>query len=171
MIPFPNKKYNIIYADPAWRYNDTRQGSGYKNPNGAGGANKHYSTMSLQEICNLDVKNISDDNCMLFLWCTSSLLDYWIKLTKDLSKPYSGMGYYTNQNAEFCLIGLKGKYWREARNIKQIIQEPRQEHSKKPDTIRNCIVELCGDLPRIELFAREKVDGWDCWGNEVNATH
>jgi len=77
------------------------------------------------------------------------------------------MDYYTNQNAEFCLIGLKGKYWRKARNIKQIIQEPRQEHSKKPDTIRNCIVELCGDLPRIELFARQKTPGWDVWGNEV----
>jgi len=79
----PNKKYNIIYADPPWRYNDTRQGSGYKNPNGAGGANKHYSTMSLQEICNLNVKNISDDNCMLFLWCTSSLLDYGFEVMKS----------------------------------------------------------------------------------------
>ncbi len=185
MIPFPNKKYNIIYADPAWKYNDTRQGSGYKNPHGAGGANKHYFTMSLQEICNLDVKNIADKNCMLFLWCTSSLLDcgfevikswnfkfktvgfVWVKLTKDLSKPYSGMGHYTNQNAEFCLIGLKGKYWREAKNVKQIIQEPRREHSRKPDCVRERIVELCGDLPRIELFARQKTDGWDYWGNET----
>lgn len=185
MIPFPNKKYNIIYADPAWRYNDTRSGSGYKNPNGAGGASKHYQTMSLEEICQLKVKDIADDNCMLFLWCTSSLLDYgfevmkrwkfeyktvgfvWVKLTKDLSKPYSGMGYYTNQNAEFCLIGLKGKYWREAKNIKQIVQKPREEHSKKPNSIRDDIINLCGDLPRIELFARNKTPGWDVWGNEI----
>ena len=185
MIPLPNKKYNIIYADPAWSYNDKRAGSGLKNPNGAGGADKHYKTLSLEEICSIDVKSICLDNSMLFLWCTSSLLDYgfkviqswgfnyktvgfvWVKLTKDLSKPYSGMGYYTNQNAEFCLIGLKGKYWREAKNVKQIIQEPRREHSRKPDIARTRIIELCGDLPRIELFARQKVDGWDCWGNEV----
>lgn len=185
MIPLPNKKYNIIYADPAWSYNDKRAGGGFKNPNGAGGADKHYKTLSLEEICSIDVKSICLENSMLFLWCTSSLLDYgfkviqswgfnyktvgfvWVKLTKDLSKPYSGMGYYTNQNAEFCLIGLKGKYWREAKNVKQIIQEPRREHSRKPDIARTRIIELCGDLPRIELFARQKVNGWDCWGNEV----
>ena len=181
----PNKKYNIIYADPPWRYNDTRSGAGFKNPNGAGGADKHYPTMTLEDICAMPVKDITDDSCMLFLWCTSSLLDYgfevikhwgftyktmgfvWVKMTKDYSKPYSGMGHYTNQNAEFCLLGLKGKYWRNARNIKQIIQMPRDKHSKKPIEIRERIVNLCGDLPRIELFAREKIKGWDCWGNEV----
>ena len=141
--------------------------------------------MSLEDICALPVKNIADEKCMLFLWCTSSLLDYgfevmkhwgfqyktmgfvWVKMTKDYSKPYSGMGFYTNQNAEFCLLGLKGKYWRESRNVKQIIQEPRNKHSKKPIQIRERIVSLCGDLPRIELFAREKSEGWDVWGNEV----
>ena len=181
----PNNKYNIIYADPAWSYNDKRSGSGYKNPNGAGGANKHYKTMSLAEICSLSVKDIADDNCMLFLWCTSSLLDcgfevmkhwnfqfktmafVWVKMTKDFSKPYSGMGHYTNQNAEFCLLGLKGKYWREAKNVKQIIQQPRSIHSKKPDCIRDRIVNLCGDLPRIELFARDTTPGWDVWGDQV----
>jgi N6-adenosine-specific RNA methylase IME4 len=141
--------------------------------------------MALEDICAMPVKDITDDSCMLFLWCTSSLLDYgfevikhwgftyktmgfvWVKMTKDYSKPYSGMGHYTNQNAEFCLLGLKGKYWRNARNIKQIIQMPRDKHSKKPIEIRERIVNLCGDLPRIELFAREKIKGWDCWGNEV----
>tara|TARA_R100000656_G_scaffold47486_1_gene38438 strand:- start:44 stop:607 length:564 start_codon:yes stop_codon:yes gene_type:complete len=185
MIPFPDKKYNIIYADPAWSYKDKRSGSGYKNPNGAGGARKHYKDMEIDEICNLPVKQIADDNCMLFLWTTSSLLNLgfdvinswgfkyktvgfvWVKMTKDYKKPYSGMGYYTNQNAEFCLIGLKGKYWREQRNIKQIIQHHREQHSKKPDVVRDNIVKLCGDLPRIELFARETAEGWDSWGNEV----
>ena len=185
MIAFPDKKYNIIYADPPWRYNDTRSGAGFKNPNGAGGAEKHYPTMSLEEICSMPVKNIANDNCMLFLWSTSSLLDYgfevmkhwgftyktmgfvWVKMTKDFSKPYSGMGHYTNQNAEFCLLGLKGKYWRNARNVKQIIQKPRDKHSKKPIETRDRIINICGDLPRIELFARQAVEGWDSWGNEV----
>ncbi len=185
MKNFPNKKYNIIYADPPWTYSDKRSGSGYKNPNGAGGANKHYPTMSLKDICDMPIQDITDENAMLFLWCTSSLLDYgfevmqhwdfkyktmgfvWVKMTKDYSKPYSGMGFYTNQNAEFCLLGLKGKYWREAKNVKQIIQEPRDKHSKKPLDIRKRIVSLCGDLPRIELFARETSEGWDSWGNEI----
>ena len=127
-MTFPNKKYNIIYADPPWTYNDKRNGAGYKNPNGAGGADKHYPTMPLEDICDMSVEDIAEENAMLFLWCTSSLLDYgfevikhwgfqyktmgfvWVKMTKDYSKPYSGMGFYTNQNAEFCLLGLKGKY-------------------------------------------------------------
>jgi len=186
MNELPKGKFNIIYCDPAWTYNDKRSGKGYKNPNGAGGCSKHYNTLSLEEICNLNVKSISANNCMLFIWCTSALLDYgfevikswefqfknvcfvWVKLTKDLTKPYSGMGFYTNQNAEFCLLGLKGKYWREAKNVKQIILEPRQKHSKKPDCVRDRIIELCGDLPRIELFARNKTKGWTVWGNEVD---
>ena len=185
IIPFPNKKYNIIYADPAWKYKATRSGAGIKDPNGAGGAEKHYPTMTLEDICALPVKDIADENCMLFLWYTSCLLDYgaevmkhwgftyktmgfvWVKMTKDYSKPYSGMGHYTNQNAEFCLLGLKGKYWREAKNVKQIIQEPRDKHSKKPLEIRQRIENLCGNLPRIELFARQTAEGWDSWGNEV----
>ena len=185
-MELPNKKFQIIYCDPAWQYNDKRSGSGHKNPNGAGGCSKHYDTMPLSEICDLDIQSISDDNCMLFIWCTSALLDYgfevikswgfkfknvgfvWVKLTKDLSKTYSGMGSYTNQNAEFCLLALKGKYWRVARNVKQIVLEPRGKHSKKPDCVRDRIVELCGDLPRIELFARERADGWESWGNELN---
>jgi N6-adenosine-specific RNA methylase IME4 len=193
MIELPNKKYNIIYADPPWQYNDKRSGAGYKNPSGAGGAEKHYPTMSLEQICDMPVENIADENCMLFLWTTSSLLDYgfevvkrwgfsyktmgfvWVKMTKDYSKPYSGMGHYTNQNAEFCLLALKGSYWRQAKNVKQIIQEPRQKHSMKPQIVRKKIVELCGDLPRIELFARKESQlfednsfrGWDVWGDEI----
>ena len=145
--------------------------------------------MSLKEICELPIQGITAKDSMLFLWCTSSLLDYgfkvldswgytyktmafvWVKMTKDYSKPYSGMGYYTNQNAEFCLLGLKGQYWREKKNVKQIIQEPRSIHSRKPAEIRDRIVSLCGDLPRVELFAREQTIGWDSWGNEIESTN
>ena len=78
------------------------------------------------------------------------------------------MGHYTRGNAELCLIGVKGKKMQFlTRSQSQIIESEIEQHSKKPDIVRDKIVELCGDLPRIELFARQQVDGWDCWGNEV----
>jgi site-specific DNA-methyltransferase (adenine-specific) len=92
----------------------------------------------------------------------------WVKMTNNMSKVRGdGIGNYTIQNAEYCLIGLKGKYWRNKTGVKQILLAPKQEHSKKPSEARERILELCGDLPRIELFARQHADGWDCWGNEV----
>jgi len=181
------KKYNIIYADPAWSYNDKRTGVGKNNPHGAGGALKHYKTMATDEICKLPLQKITADNCMLFLWATSPLLPeafrvmeawgfkyktvgfVWAKITNDQMKIRGdGIGNYTIQNAEFCLIGLRGKYWRNKTGIKQFVLSPKKKHSEKPNEVRNRILELCGDLPRVELFARQKVEGWDSWGNEVD---
>lgn len=182
-------KYQIIYADPPWSYSDKRTGSGKNNPNGAGGALKHYNTMTTDLICKLQIKEISADGCMLFLWATSPLLPdafrvmeswgfkyktmgfVWAKTTNDGSKIRGdGIGNYTIQNAEFCLIGLKGKYWRNKTGVKQFILSPKKRHSEKPNEVRGRIIELCGDLPRIELFAREKTEGWDTWGNEVGSS-
>jgi site-specific DNA-methyltransferase (adenine-specific) len=182
-----SKKYSVIYADPAWSYNDKRTGAGKNNPNGAGGALKHYSTMSTDEICKLPIQEISADSCMLFMWATSPLLPdafkvmdawgfkyktvgfVWAKTTNDQMKIRGdGIGNYTIQNAEFCLIGLKGKYWRNKTGVKQFILSPKAKHSEKPNETRNRILELCGDLPRVELFARQNFEGWDAWGNEVS---
>jgi N6-adenosine-specific RNA methylase IME4 len=92
----------------------------------------------------------------------------WIKTTNDKSKIRGdGLGKYTISNAEYCLIAKKGKYWRQHKNVKQIIMSPKDKHSKKPNEAKNRIIELAGDLPRIELFARQKSEGWDVWGNEV----
>ena len=66
-----------------------------------------------------------------------------------------------------CLIGVKGKPIKRSNYVSSVIISPREEHSKKPDEVRDKIIELCGDMPRIELFARQSVDSWDCWGNEV----
>ena len=80
------------------------------------------------------------------------------------------MGYYTRQNTEICLIGVKDKKHRikpQVRNVLSIIHSKRREHSRKPDEVRENIIKICGDIPRIELFARQETDGWDCWGNEV----
>ena len=79
-----------------------------------------------------------------------------------------GLGYYTRANAEYCLIATKGKVLtRKSRSVSSVIISHIERHSKKPDEVRKRIVELYGDRPRIELFARDIADGWDCFGNEV----
>ena len=93
-----------------------------------------------------------------------------VEKTSKNGKPSWGMGYYTRQNTEICLIGVKDKKHRIkplVRNVLSVVHSERREHSRKPDCIRNFIVEICGDIPRIELFARQHAEGWDCWGNEV----
>ena len=178
MIPFPDKKYNIIYADPAWNYTD-------KSLN-RGGAARHYKTMTDNEINNLPIQDIADENCILFLWATFPKIQEalnvvnawgftyktngftWIKKNKlQQDTNFWGMGRWTRSNAEVCLIATKGNPKRKAANIHSVIETPIERHSKKPDIVRDKIVELVGDLPRIELFARETADGWDSWGNEI----
>jgi N6-adenosine-specific RNA methylase IME4 len=84
-----------------------------------------------------------------------------------MTKPFFGIGYYTKSNCEICLLGTKGKVKPIRNTVSSVVISPREEHSKKPEIIRNKIIELCGDLPRIELFARQKVKGWDYWGNQI----
>lgn len=176
-----NKKYNIIYADPPWSYRDKR--SSHKRI--SGGAEVHYPTMSINDIKELPVGDFTDDNCMLFLWATfpnlQEALDViaawgftyktlgfsWIKTNKNNGKPFFGIGYYTKSNCEVCLIGVKGKPIKVSNSISSVVIAPKGQHSQKPDEIRDKIVAFCGDIPRIELFARTHTPGWDVWGNEV----
>jgi len=178
-IPFPNKKYQIIYADPPWEYKES--GSGNRV------VDSHYSTMGIEEIKSLPMRGICDKTSILFLWVTFPRLEQgldvitswgfqyyglgfdWVKTSKN-GNPSWGMGYYTRQNTEVCLIGVKPKPHRLkplVRNVLSVIHSERREHSRKPDIIKDHIVSICGDLSRIELFAREKTEGWDVWGNEV----
>ena len=178
MIPFPDKKYQIIYADPPWEYRDKNNGKFQSiMPN--------YKTMKIEDIINLPVKNITDENCMLFMWVTFPALQEglnvikswgfkyktlgfsWIKTNHKNNKPFFGIGYYTKSNCEVCLIGVKGKPIKESNKVSSVVISPLRGHSQKPDIIRNKILEFCGDLTRIELFARQKIEGWDVWGNEV----
>ena len=177
MIPFPNKKYNIIYADPAWHFKHWNDETVTRKV--------PYDVMSKEDIKKLPVNELADDNCILFIWVTfPKLLDgletikswgfeyktvgfNWIKKNKKADSFFWGMGYWTRSNSELCLIATKGKPKRVGKGVHQIIYERIEEHSKKPDCVRTKIVELCGDLPKIELFARQKVEGWDSWGNEV----
>lgn len=141
--------------------------------------------MSLEEIEALPVQRLVDKDCALFLWVTMPMLreglevikawgfNYktcaftWVKQNPKGAGIYSGLGHWTNGNAELCLFAKRGAPKRVAKNVKQIIMAPREQHSKKPDCTRERITQLLGDLPRIELFARQYADGWDCWGNEV----
>jgi len=182
MIPLPNKKYGIIYADPPWTFKN------YNNEKSNSNADHHYPCMSMEDIAKIPVQDIADRDCILFMWCTDPLLNkqipiieswgftyktvgfHWVKTNKDKSKNlYAiGTGYWTRANNEICILATKGKISRvKGSNVHRLVVADRERHSKKPAIIRDKIVELCGDLPRIELFARQRVEGWDCWGNEI----
>lgn len=181
-MELPNKKYQIIYADPPWNY------SVMGNVHGGRGQNKKYNTIRAIEIFNLPIQKITNDNAVLFLWATYPMLpeamytikawgfDYktvaftWIKLNRKSKTPFFGMGHWTRTNAEICLLGIKGNIKRINATVPQVIMLPIEEHSRKPDEARRRIVKLMGDLPRIELFARQRFDGWDAWGNELSDT-
>ena len=176
-----NEKYDIIYADPPWAY---LWGKG--KDGGHFAPEKHYPTMSTDEICALDIKSLADKNCALFLWATMPTLPdairvmkewgfkyktcafTWVKVRKD-GKPLSGMGSYTKSNAEICLLGMRGHIKAIDKTVPQIVMQQRLGHSVKPPQVRDKIVQLFGDLPRIELFARQLTPGWAVWGNEVES--
>jgi len=187
-------KYQIIYADPPWQFT----GLGSKGIR-SGKMRKDkpklhknipiedkYPTMTIEELKNLPVKKIIDSDCVLFLWTTNAHLPFAIEIIKEwgfvyatigftwLKKTSTGKqvcyyGYWTLKGSEICLIGRKGKPKVVNHRIRQLVEAKRTGHSRKPDKIRNNIVKLMGDLPRIELFAREKTSGWDVWGNEVES--
>ena len=179
-MEFPNKKYKVIYADPPWSYNDTQKSGG----TAYFGACVRYPTMNNEDIYTLPVEDIAQKNSLLFLWVTSPLLEegmqtikewgfnyttiafYWSKYTKNY-KLVSNMGRWTMGNIELCLLGKRGRPKRIKKNVKQLVQTRRREHSRKPDEVKKRIEKLMGDVSRIELFARETTKGWDAWGNEV----
>lgn len=174
------KKYQIIYADPPWKH--VSWPAGNRRPE------RHYPVMSLQEIMELPVKNLADDNCWLFLWTTGPHLMAankvieswgfayrtigftWTKLNKTNDNLAFGCGSTTRANAEFCLLATKGRCRRVSADVLSAVITRRERHSKKPDEVRNRIIRLCGNLPRIELFARERHPGWDVFGNQVEGS-
>ena len=170
------QKYQVIYADPPWDYQQCRL---------SGSAKKHYPTMRIEELCALPVAEIADRDCALFLWATFPQLPealrliqawgfvyktvafVWVKQNRKALTWFYGLGFWTRSNAEICLLATKGHPKRQSAGIHQLVISPVERHSKKPDEVREKIVALMGDVPRIELFARQQTPGWDVWGNEV----
>jgi N6-adenosine-specific RNA methylase IME4 len=187
------KKYNIILADPPWTFKTYSEKGKEKKS-----AELHYPCMTIDDIYNLPVQDISDDNCVLFLWVTNPMLQEgletikrwgftyktvgfsWYKKNKIADSFFWGLGYWTRANSELCLLATKGKPTRISKGVHQVINDESfldteqilstiRIHSQKPDEIHEKIVKLCGDVPRIELFARNYTPGWDVWGNEVDS--
>jgi N6-adenosine-specific RNA methylase IME4 len=174
-------KYSIILADPPWSYKCWTKKSTRT-------ADSHYDVMDINDIKSLPVNDIASDNAALFMWITFPFLveslevikawgfTYktnafaWVKRNKkNTGTWFRGLGHYTRANAELCFVATKGKVLpRLSQSVHSVVDTPIEGHSKKPDVVRDRIVELFGDIPRIELFARQEVVGWDCLGNEID---
>ena len=149
------KKYKIIYADPPWRYARSKV---------QGAAEKHYPTMSIEELCALPVKEIADKDCILFLWATfpqlkealqlikawgftyKSVAFVWLKQNRKSPTWFYGLGFWTRGNAEICLLATKGHPKRQSNKVHQFIISPVEQHSKKPDITREKILALIRDI-------------------------
>jgi len=178
----PNKKYQIIYADPPWEFKTYSEKGRMKTPD------RHYKLMKIEDIKNMKVKDITDNDCVLFLWVPWCNLEdglevikawgfkysccgfNWIKKNKKADSLFWGLGKWTRNNSEVCLLGIKGHPLKYKINysVHEVIISRIEQHSVKPDEARKRIVELMGNIPRIELFARQRFEGWDAWGNEVS---
>lgn len=189
------KKYNILYADPPWRYRDKLRTQG-------GGSESKYPTMTVQQIADLPVRGIVADDALLFLWVTwpflyqsevvlwswgfkyKTIAFVWLK-TNARRDPvqgsffaddyftvddFLGMGTWTRSNSEIVILGTRGKPKRASASVRQLIFAPIMEHSRKPAEVRDKIVTLAGDRPRLELFARARAQGWDAFGNQVEGS-
>lgn len=181
------KKYNIIYADPPWHF-ASKQLQKYNHTRFHSLDIKEYSTMTVKEICNLPIKYITYNESALFLWVTDAHIPealkvieawgfkyitvafIWSKKTRNW-KQVATLGSWTMKNCEICFFATKGHMlkYKKANNVYQLVEAMRTKHSVKPEEVRDRIVKLFGDIPRIELFARKKTNGWDCWGNEVES--
>lgn len=180
---YMTKKYHIIYADPPWSYKTWAKGSGNGN------VLNHYQSMKPQAIRNLPVEEIAADDSILFLWVTFPCLEEglelikawgftyktvafnWVKKNKKSDSWFWGLGHWTRSNSEICLLATRGKPKRVSKGVHSVIDTPVEKHSQKPSIVRDKIIELVGggSMRKIELFAREKVSGWDSWGDEINS--
>jgi len=173
-----DRKYSIIYADPPWSYSD-------KANAGNRGASHKYDTPDLAVLKDLPIASIAANDCLLAMWWVAPMPQEALDLVKawgftiksmtgfswhkqtSTGKCHFGMGHYTRGNVENCLFAVRGKPQRVNASVRQYVSAKIGRHSEKPAEVRDRLVELMGDVPRIELFARERVEDWDCWGNDA----
>jgi N6-adenosine-specific RNA methylase IME4 len=174
-------KFDIVYADPPWDYKGQKQHTGAGGVS-SGGAIEHYSTLTLGQLKKLPVSEICANDCLLFMWATSPHLDQAIDLLKAWGFKWATVGFvwnklrvnpgfYTMSQCEICLIGKRGKIPqpRGARNIRQLVESARADHSAKPKEVRRRIEQMFPTQNKVELFAREPSSGWSVWGDEVES--
>jgi N6-adenosine-specific RNA methylase IME4 len=163
-MELPKKKYKIIYADPPWSMNNKGTSPCLKK--------KLPLTMVA------DIPSISKKDSILFLWGTTPMIKEALEVMEHWGFKYKTiitwektnndcMGYWFRVCTEHLLVGIKGNIKSFRSMNRTCYHEKRGKHSKKPEYFRKLITEVCGDLPRIELFARERKKGWDSWGNEA----
>jgi N6-adenosine-specific RNA methylase IME4 len=182
-------KYDIIYADPTWDYKTwSEKGAGRS-------AKQHYKITPLEELKQLDVNQLAAKDSLLYMWVTSPNMAaawelmpawgfkfvtvgfYWVKLNKNAPETgwrfedfFMGCGYYSRKNVEQVWIGKKGNgIPRVDCGVRELVIDRRGEHSVKPGEVARRIVQLHGDRPRLEMFARDRKPGWDTWGDEVQS--
>lgn len=179
-------KYEVIYADPPWQYGSKKFGTGYKDKWEELDV-AQYPTMSHQELVELPIKQISSDNSICFMWVTDSHLKEGIALMEAWGFKYTTIGFnwikktstggtcknfapWTLKSWEICIIGTKGTCTKlkTSNNVIGLIEAERRKHSQKPEEARERINQLFANSPKLELFAREIAEGWDCWGNDPN---
>jgi len=170
-IEFPKGKYRIIYADPPWKYDDRRDGR-------TTGVIDHYPTLSIEELCNLPISEITENNAVLFIWVTSPLLEDVFKVINAWGFEYKtsfiwdkikhNMGHYNSVRHELLLICTRGSCTPDNIKLFDSVQSiEKTEHSKKPEFFREIIETLYTHGNKIELFARKKIDSWEIFSNEL----
>jgi N6-adenosine-specific RNA methylase IME4 len=193
----PSGYYGAVVADPPWRF-QARTALQVENWESRRDVEKHYSTMSVEEIAALPVGELAARDAHLFLCVTgpclrqafdvieswgfrySAVAFTWVKLRRgwdvrqlrlippDETDLHFGLGLTTRKNTEFVLLGRRGSARRNAKDVREVILAPVREHSRKPSELFSRVERYC-DGPYLELFARERRDGWDCWGHEAPA--
>lgn len=178
-----NKKYSVIYADPPWSFNSKKTGGSMNS----GSEHQYKTVMSIEDLKAMQISDLCAENCALVMWYVGSqpqeALDLvkswgfkvrhmnglvWNKLTKN-KLPFFGMGHYTRAGMESAIIATKGKPSEivKSHSVRQVRSVVVGKHSAKPVEFYSDIELLFGDVPRIELFARNERDGWDSFGDEI----
>ena len=184
MSDWPTDKFNVIYADPGWRYGNFKTGAGMKS-----GASQLYTTMTLPEIIALQVPQICEPRACLFLWTTTPMKHdgmrlmeawgfsyrttiYWHKGGKNGNPGRLGMGFWFRGQVEELLFGIRGDIKPFKLPIRNHLSHPVLKHSEKPEVFRQLIDssmdKVGGFDKRIELFARKRIEGWSAWGNQLD---
>lgn len=185
----PNKKFDIIYADPPWDYNGKLQFDktskdaeciDFSKKIFVSSASFKYPTLKISELIKLPVHEIAKDDSLLFMWTTNPHLSQALELGKAWGFEYRTVafiwdkmshnpGQYTLSNCELCLVFKRGRIPRPrgARNISQLVRSPIKEHSEKPIEVIKSIEKMFPAQERIELFARRKTENWSAWGLDI----